>query len=585
MENAVDEIKKKLDIVDYIGRFVELKRSGRNFRGLCPFHQEKTPSFFVNSDRQLWRCFGACQSGGDVIAFLMKWENITFYEALKELAQETGVKLETTAFEDRAWQQKEKLVNIHSLAMKYYHYLLTEHGSGQQARDYLKERGISEKIQKTFQLGYAPSSWDSLSAYLKKKGLSHEDLLTAGLVIKSAKGSYYDRFRNRLMFPIIDARDYVIAFSGRTLQKDTKEAKYINSPETSLYHKRETLYGIHVAKEHIRAEKKTVIVEGEFDMISCFVHGIDNVVAVKGSIVTKEQLVLLKKYTDHLVLALDADFSGTETTLRAIRDAEAMDMRIDVITFDFGKDPDEALKNDPIAFKKLLTHPMPLYDFVIDTAVKRHNIEDVFEKKQAVEEIMPFIVTIENPIIKTHYVKKVASILSTEESAIASVLKNYLFKQKRKTRRMPKAAIQEKDKFEIMQKTVLACIVQNDYPRTAYEEVAKIMHDDDFSIPSYKELFTIIGIVSKLKTKDFVQELIKKLPPPLLDVCDTVLLTDTSKLLDNADNRNIKKISLHTKRLSIKNAIKTILQQDENDDDVATLSKKLARVEKELSLL
>jgi DNA primase len=234
MDNAVDEIKKKLDVVEYIGRFVELKRSGRNFRGLCPFHQEKTPSFFVNPDRQVWRCFGACQVGGDVIAFLMKYESITFYEALKEMAQETGVKLDNTGFEDRAWQQKEKLVTIHNHATKYYHYLLMQHASGKTAREYLDERGINEKIRETFQLGFAPASWDSLSLYLRKKGYSNEDLLTAGLIIKSSKGSFYDRFRNRLMFPIVDSRDYVIAFSGRTLNKDAKEAKYINSPETPL---------------------------------------------------------------------------------------------------------------------------------------------------------------------------------------------------------------------------------------------------------------------------------------------------------------------------------------------------------------
>jgi len=448
MDNAVDEIKKKLDVVEYIGRFVELKRSGRNFRGLCPFHQEKSPSFFVNPDRQLWRCFGACQVGGDVIAFLMKFENITFYEALKEMAQETGVKLDNTGFEDRAWQQKEKLVTIHTHAMKYYHYLLTEHASGQTAREYLKDRGISEKIQKTFQLGYAPSSWDSLGAYLRKKGYSNEDLLTAGLVIKSTKGSYYDRFRNRIMFPIIDSRDYVIAFSGRTLMKDTKEAKYINSPETPLYHKRETLYGIHVAKESIRSEKKAMIVEGEFDMISSFMHGITNVVAVKGSIVTKEQIKLLKKYCDHLILALDADFSGTETTLRAIKDAEELDMRIDIITFDMGKDPDEALSKDPIAFKKLLDHPKSLYDFVIDTAVKRHNVDDPFEKKLLAQETMPFLFNIENPIIKNHYINKLAALLSTDARTIEMTLRDYRFKQQKKTRKVVKEVIPEKDKLE-----------------------------------------------------------------------------------------------------------------------------------------
>ncbi len=584
MDNAVDEIKKKIDVIEYIGRYVELKRSGRNFRGLCPFHQEKTPSFFVNPDRQLWRCFGACQVGGDVIAFLMKYENITFYEALKELAQETGVKLDVSAVEDRAWKEKEKLVTIHNLAMKYYHFLLTKHASGKAARDYLAERGINEKIQETFQLGYAPASWDSLSAYLRKKGYTNEDMQTAGLVIKSTKGSYYDRFRNRLMFPIIDSRDYVIAFSGRTLQKETKEAKYINSPETPIYHKRQTLYGLHVAKESIRNEKKVMIVEGEFDMISSFMHGINNVVAVKGSIVTKEQIALLKKYTDHVILALDSDFSGNETTLRAIKDAEEVDMRIDIITFDFGKDPDEALNNDAVAFKKLLTHPISLYDFVIDTAVKRHDIEDPFEKKRLVEDIMPFLANIENPIIKSHYIKKLALILNTEERGIETMLKDFFYKEKKKIRKVIKRPPEEKDKFELMQKILLACIIQNEDPFQLYKTASNIIDITDFSIPSYKELFTIIALLPEMPGDEFVKELIKKLPPPLLDVLDTILLTDTSSLIDNKDTTSIMQLSLHTKKLSIKKAMK-VLAASEDNTEYSILKEKLAQVDKELNLL
>jgi DNA primase len=585
MDNAVDQIKSKLDVVEYIGRFVELKRSGRNFRGLCPFHQEKTPSFFVNPDRQLWRCFGACQTGGDVIAFLMKYENITFYEALKEMAQETGVKLDNTGFEDRAWQQKEKLVTIHNHAMKYYHYLLMSHASGKAARDYLDERGVNDKIRETFQMGYAPASWDSLSLYLKKKGFSLEDQLTAGLVIKSTKGSYYDRFRNRLMFPIIDSRDYVIAFSGRTLNKDTKEAKYINSPETPLYHKRETLFGIHIAKESIRNEKKVMIVEGEFDMISSFMHGIHNVVAVKGSIVTKEQIKLLKKYCDHLILALDSDFSGNETTLRAIKDAEELDMRIDVVTFDFGKDPDEALKNDAIAFKKLLAHPISIYDFVIDTIVKRHNIEDPFEKKKLADEIMPFLISLDNPIIKTHYVKKLATLLSTDERTIEMTLHDYLFKQKKKAKRVVKETLPEKDKYESMQKILLACVVQNDTPLVMREYVKEIIDDADFSIPSYKELFTVIYSLQETTNEEFLKDLINKLQSPLLDVLDTLLLTDISNYIDNKNATSIKQLCYRMKKLSIKKAMKILTTTTEDGAQYSALREKLAQVDKELNLL
>jgi len=413
MDNPIEEIKRKIDIVDFIGNFVALKKSGRNFKALCPFHQEKTPSFIVSPERQIWHCFGACQEGGDVIKFLMKWENITFYEALKELADKLGIKLKKIDFEDRVWKKKEKLFTINSLAAEFYHYLLTKHKIGEKALDYLKRRKINPKMVDVFTLGYSPSSWDSLLKFLKRKGYAEEEGYEAGLLVKSERGGFYDRFRQRLMFALKDPRGNILGFSGRIFAEEG-EAKYVNTPETPIYHKREALFGINLAKEAIKKHNQAILVEGEFDMISCFQEGINNVVAIKGSAVTREQLMLLKRYTNRLILSLDADLAGEETTKRAIADAENLDFDISVITFDFAKDPDEAIKKDPQKFKKIIQKPMPIYDFIIDFSLKKNQGKDAFSKKNIGDEVVPFIAEIKNPIVKSYYVKKLANVLEVE---------------------------------------------------------------------------------------------------------------------------------------------------------------------------
>src|SRR3989344_690284 len=268
MENIIESIKRKIDIIDYINSFIPLKKTGRNYKSLCPFHQERTPSFVVSPDRQIWHCFGSCQEGGDIFKFLMKWENLTFSEAIKELAEKAGVKLTKLDLADKVWKKKEKLYAINTLAAEFFEYVLEKTGFGKKAFEYLKNRSLDAKLIKKFQLGYAPMSWDSLLKYLGKKKFTGSDIFESGLLVKSPRGSMYDRFRGRLIFPIKDARSNIIGFSGRSLEDIPKEAKYINTPETLLYHKRETLYGIDLAKEAVKKEKNIILVEGEFDMIT-----------------------------------------------------------------------------------------------------------------------------------------------------------------------------------------------------------------------------------------------------------------------------------------------------------------------------
>lgn len=586
MDAALQEIKKRIDIVDYIGALVPLKKAGRNFKANCPFHNEKTPSFVVSQDRQLWRCFGGCQDGGDVISFVMKYENITFYEALKELAEQAGVKLDTTQIEDRQWKQKDTLLQINTLAAKYFHYLLTQHESGKIALQYVTNRGLSDKLIETFQLGYAPQSWDSLTKYLTKKGFSETDIETAGLILHSTinKDRYYDRFRGRLMFPIIDARHNILGFSGRLLDKDAKQAKYVNTPETPLYRKRETLYGMHAASEHIRQAKAAIITEGEFDMISCFKHGLSHAVAIKGSAFTKDQLMLLKRHTKHLILALDADFSGTQTTLRAIKDAEEMDFRIDVVHSDLGKDPDEALEKNAVAYKKLFKKPVPLYDFILQTALSRHQPDDPYEKKEIVHDVLPFIREIANPIVKSHYIKRLADLIKTEPRDIESAMRTFSFKEHQKKSPVHKHKEVRADRKEVIQKYILSFIFQSENPLASRDTAIKILDQSHFSVPSYSEIYQLLctykGTV--LDTKIFFD----MLSQPLQSVFDELCMNDISAERDDSDSQKaFIKTLYELKKLSIKDTLKQCLHSTGSEDTVQELMTQLALVEKELAIM
>jgi len=326
----VELVKSKIDIVSFLSDYITLKKAGRNFKALCPFHSEKTPSFVVSPERQSWHCFGSCGEGGDVISFLEKWENLEFLEALRILAKKVGVTLSNYTPSSQT-QLKDRLIEANHLASEFYHYLLVNHKIGKRAREYLESRRIKNETIKTFMLGYAPESWDSLLKYLLKKGYQTGEIHQAGLVVKSDRGRYYDRFRGRLMFTLCDHRGNVIGFSGRLLDEEIhseykrgvysereRGAKYVNTAETPVYIKGNTLYGLYITKEAIKKEKEAVLVEGEFDMLSSFQAGAANVCAIKGSALTEGQLLLLKRYTENLILALDSDFAGSEAAKRGI---------------------------------------------------------------------------------------------------------------------------------------------------------------------------------------------------------------------------------------------------------------------------
>lgn len=588
MENIVEEIKKRIDIVEFIGNFVPLKRSGRNFKALCPFHQEKTPSFIVSPERQIWRCFGACQEGGDVIKFLMKWENLTFYEAIKEFSLKLGIPLKKITIVDQQWKKKEKLMKINQLAADFYHYLLKNHSIGEKAREYLKKRKIKPKIIEVFNLGYAPSSWDSLLKFLRKKGIKEEEAYEAGLLVKNEKEEYYDRFRGRLIFPIKNPRGEIVGFSGRVLE-EKDEAKYINTPETPLYHKKESLFGIELAKEAIIKNKNVFLVEGEFDMISCFQEGIENVVAVKGSAVTYEQLMILKRYTDRITLSLDADLAGEETTKRAIWDAEQLEFDVFVVSVDFAKDPDEAIKKDKEKFKKILEKPLPVYDFIFESVLKKYPEKTAIAKKNIANEIIPFLSRIKNPIVQSHYIKRLSEEVEVETSTVKLLIKKELNKQKGL---IPMPSFLRKkttrNRFLLLQTYLLSLIFQSDNPLPLAEKIFKILEKEDFSYPAYQKLIDIFfdfkNNLSEKKTffVHWQKKFLTLVPPELISVYDEIFLFDISIFDSMIIEKKIERIILECKKLSLKEKIK---EKKENLEEVKKLTTLLHQVEKQLTMM
>ena len=579
MEDTVDKLKEKIDIVELIGSYILLKKAGRNFKGNCPFHQEKTPSFVVSPDRQLWRCFGSCGVGGDAIAFFMKYENLSFLEALTDLAQRYGIVIEKRPAEDKILHYKEQLIKANHAATDYYHYLLTKSAVGQPALKYLKNRSISDKIIETFQLGYSPSSWDSLTRFLQTKKFTNQEMVDAGLCIqKQQGGSVYDRFRGRVMFPLKDHRGNTVGFSGRILVGES-EAKYVNTPETTLYHKRSMLFGLHITKDAVKKENKIILVEGEFDMIMPYQQGVSALAAIKGSALTTEQLQLIKRYTNRVYLALDADKAGEEAIRRAIEVAEPMGFELGVITIPGGKDPDEAVRTNEVEFKKSLEHPIPVYDFLLRLFVKKYPPEDPFNKKQIGEEMAPFLSAITNPIVQSYYIKQLAKLLDVGENAAGRVVWGYRKKRLVRPNRQ-EVPVQKPQRELVIQQFLLEQLLHSQNLTPYMTEIQDIITENVFSMPSYGKLFTLLKEKSAETGLFDINAFIKILPAELASVADELYLKASSE--EQSATTSLKHIAIEIKRNYLRTLLKNILNSgsEAQEEELKNLQAQLKEVEK-----
>ena len=435
---VIDEIKQRVDIVEVVSDYLPLQKAGRNFKALCPFHTEKVPSFYVFPERQSWHCFGACGSGGDVFSFVMKKEGVDFGEALKKLAQRAGVSLAQPKEVDKG---VERLVEINEAATEYYHHLLLRSPVAEMARIYLDGRGVFPKTIQDFQLGFSLDSWEALRGHLMGKGYQEEELIAAGLLVEKEQGGSYDRFRNRLMFPIRDIRGRVLGFGARAL--DDSLPKYINSPQTKIFDKSGILYGIDRAKDSIRRQNRAIIVEGYMDVIIAHQYGFDNVVASMGTALTEKQVSILKPLTQNLSLALDADAAGEVATLRGIEVAtHALDYKvmpvptsrgliryenvlnaeISIITLTQGKDPDEIIKENPEDWRHLVEKASPVIEYTVELVISKLDLTKLRDKSFALDQLLPVIDEVKDPIRQAHYVQKLARLIGVDEQAITSAL-------------------------------------------------------------------------------------------------------------------------------------------------------------------
>jgi len=422
MADQIEEVKGKTDIVSLIGEYIEVKKAGRNYKAICPFHSEKTPSFMISPELQIYKCFG-CQAGGDAFAFLKEYEGMEFGEALKFLADRAGVKLERISRTDTS--EKEKIIEINNLTSRFYQYLLFNSSSGKIALDYLlKERGIKLATIKEFGLGFSPDSPLGLKKFLiDKKKFDPRDIERAG--IGYPKGGYFiDRLRGRVIFPLLDHRGNTVGFAGRVLPgpNEKETAKYINTPETPVYHKGSLLYALNLTRGNIKKKNVAIVVEGELDAISSWQAGVQNVVAIKGSALTEDQVRLLSRFCKKAILCLDSDIAGDSAARRGVITAQEQGLDVKVARLKDFKDPDDAARQKPEEYKQSLIDAVGIWDFLIDSIFERFDVKTGDGKAKISREVVPVLSLISDKIVQDHYINLVSKRLEVSSEAVMEQL-------------------------------------------------------------------------------------------------------------------------------------------------------------------
>lgn len=583
--DQVSQVREKIDIVALISEYLPLKKAGRNFKVNCPFHGEKTPSFVVSPERQIWHCFG-CNKGGDCFSFLMQYENLEFPEALRILAKKAGIELERTHFEIGVSSKKEKIYLLNRKAMDFYHYLLVSHNVGKKALEYLlKTRKIRMETINTFKLGFAPRIGDSLVNYLiNKKNYKKEELVDAGLAFYR-NGKALDFFTNRIMFPLFDHRDNIIGFSGRVLDASAgsvQVSKYVNTRETLVYHKGSVFFGLNIAKEKIKKENFAIVVEGEFDVISSFEEGLTNTVAVKGTALTENQVSLLSRFTQKVSLCFDQDLAGQEAIRRSLTALEKKELTTTVIVIPDAKDPDEAIKKDPGAFKKAVKNDVNVYDFLINKAISHFAKDTVDGKRKISSDILPLLTNIQNEIIKEHYFRKLAKELDTSFESIAKQAEKISKKETEVP--LPKTQKEKRVREEVLEEYLLALIVQAKN-LSLLEIIKETLGNFSFKNVAYQKILDQLFIyLEKIGNQLEHGKFLTMLPQELIagfDVCYLLPLSqfeneDKYKLEVAKTARELKTLYL---KMKIKETSEKIKEKEKNGKD----EKELELLEKELN--
>lgn len=554
-EEILDEIRNRLDIVELISEYVSLKPSGKGYKGLCPFHQEKTPSFMVDSGRQIFHCFG-CGEGGNIFTFIMKIEKVKFPEAVKILADKAGIALPTFENQNiKSSPDRELIFRLNEIAADYYHRNLFS-AQGKSARQYLWKRNFSEEIIKKFQLGYALPGYEHLMSILLAKKIPLSDLFKAGLVAKSSKsGKTMDYFRNRIIFPIFNLQGNIIAFGGRVL--DDKLPKYINSPETAVYSKAKHLYGLFQAKKSIRQKNQVIIVEGYTDVLMAHQYGFENVVASLGTALTSQQIDLVKRYADEVLVAFDSDTAGKIATLRSLNMIKKAVRKVRIISLPLDSDPaDVLLKEGKNYFSNLLDKALPLIDYKLKVLTEQYNASTSAGKISIIRELFPDLSSVTSEVELQTEVKKIAEKLDLAEESILNDLNRY-----KKGNRVLLTSILTDTSSESThinaEKILIGSMLQK---RDNIEKIFSELQVEDFSIQEHREIVSIIMDLFKGGEKVSLQKVMDELEDPkMMSLLSKIIMQDLVSLDTMVINRSIKaikKYKLQQELAKIKNKIR-----------------------------
>lgn len=556
--NQIEEVKNKTDIVSLISEYIEVKKAGRNYKANCPFHGEKTPSFMITPELQMYKCFG-CGRHGDCFTFLEEHEGMEFGDALKYLAEKAGIKL--VMQKDDSVSEKEKIFEINKSAVNFFDYALTNHPEGKKVMDYLtKDRGLTTESIKTFKIGYSPSSFGALTDYLVgKKKFKLSDVEKTGLIVGGGKA--FDRFRGRVIFPLMDHRGEYVGFAGRILPWAKQDmAKYINSPETLVYHKSKLLYGLNITKGDIRSKKFAIVVEGELDMISSYTAGIKNVVAIKGSVLTEDHIRLIGRFCQQIVMCLDSDFAGDEAAKRGAIMAINLGFDVKVAHLEKFKDPDEAARNDPEGFRKTIDEAVSLWDFLINQIFSKHDIGSGSGRSSVSKEIVPLLILIQDKIVQSFYVELVARRLSVPiETVFAEINK---LKQTEKIRETGSVYSEpEKSRRQMLEEKLLVNGIHKDM---------KFLFDNK---------------IKDLINSNFVLKIVEHLENNGLPLPNELQSKYAEMVLENSEDEPIENIVKELTILDTKQKLEEIADKIKKDENNEELLKEFSILSKKLSSL
>ena len=587
--SPIDEIKERLDIVEVIGSYIKLQKAGANYRALCPFHSEKNPSFFVSTARQIWHCFGGCGTGGDIFKFVMKIEGVEFGDALRILAQKAGVELKRQTPEYKEWQtERNRLYEVCDLATKFFEKQIEESKAGKEAKKYLLERGIKEESIKKWRVGYAPDVWQGLADFLTSRGYGQEEIKKAGLGLSSEKGSFYDRFRGRIIFPVFDLNSQVVGFGGRVFkEKDQKEiAKYVNTPNTLLYDKSRVLYGLDKAKGEIRKKDNCILVEGYTDVIMVSQAGNENVAATSGTALTPYQLKILKRYSENLLTAFDMDIAGDTATKRGVDLAQARGFNIKVITMPSGSDPADIVSKNPKDWEKLVGEAKSILDFYFKTTFALSDPKTPEGKREISKILLPVIKRIPNKIEQAFWIQELAKKLEVKEESVEEELKKikdlssvYSGSEEGSEGKENLLELKKKTRKELLEEQILTFILKSpeNLDLIAEKEISFFSPQISQILTYFKKSQDFPALSSSYGTPRQIKALQKNLPPDFIDLINYLSLKAEVEVLDLPDLKEEFKNCLKEIRIL---EIKNKLGQFSRDIKKAEEEKDLPKIKK-----